>query len=809
MVLFLSAFFKNCIMKSFNCLILLILFSATVKANTIEIRYFRPEAKQVSMIWGINDWTPIDEKPAGTVLNDGVMRTPMVRQGNYFVLNISVPDKCVVDYAFTFNAVKGPFKLHEEYWDLNNHPEKKFYHTNSIRNCSITIVPDLRYVKPAREIAFIYYAEFWFIFFLLLALLAYLFKEKSFKKKHTTLNNTAVLLGSVALTVLVFLIIIRCVTTHLAVSILVTPLHSLPIMLKTSYYDFLYVLVLSLLFGILLFTFKKKQKLVLGLFIITAFLSIIASLLNIKIIEALGRPFTYQWLYYSDFLKSTDSKQAMSANIDSKYIIGVLLILLSTMSAAFSIYWMTTAKTIKIISIVVIGCLGLGYFSSDDPSIPYAQRANPVAFFAASINPLTGGSLFSKENNFKSEFLEKNKNVVQAEYDSLFNKSKIKNVIILVLESTPAEYITSYNNKIKATPFLDSIKQNAALFDAIYSHAPATNKSMFSILCGNYPYLSFKTITAEKPDIKLPSITSELEKYGYRTSFFNSGDNRFQGADNFLKYRQFTDISDFSNNTCGVSFSARQKDSSKNLSGTDDGCLSINCLNWIDQQPKEPFFSMLWTFQTHYPYYSGSSETNFGVKDVMLNKYLNALHHADETLKHLVEGLKSRNLFESTLIVVLGDHGEAFGRHGQTTHALALYEENLHIPLIFINPLLFHGEHLISTGGISDVAPSIFSVLNKPAPNEWQGENLFGVNRRKRVYFFTPWSDYLFGYREGDYKYIYNATNNSSELYNLKNDPAETNNIADKYPAYVKDAKNNIMSWMQYQNNYMKPLVSK
>src|ERR1041385_6246555 len=117
----------------------------------------------------------------------------------------------------------------------------------------------------------------------------------------------------------------------------------------------------------------------------------------------------------------------------------------------------------------------------------------------------------------------------------------------------------------------------------------------------------------------------------------------------------------------------------------------------------------------------------------------------------------------------MGDHGEAFGSHDQITHASKIYEENLHIPFVLINPA-FTQRNLTQIGGIVDVAPTIMSVLGLSVPEKWQGQNLF-AGKNERTYFFCPWSDYLFGYREGDKKFIYNATTNKTEVYDLKADP--------------------------------------
>jgi lipoteichoic acid synthase len=110
---------------------------------------------------------------------------------------------------------------------------------------------------------------------------------------------------------------------------------------------------------------------------------------------------------------------------------------------------------------------------------------------------------------------------------------------------------------------------------------------------------------------------------------------------------------------------------------------------------------------------------------------------------------------------------------------------------------------LQQVGGISDVAPSVLAVLGKQPPAAWQGENLFSDNRRKQVYFFSPYSDYLFGLRAGNYKFIFNATENTTALYQLDADPQETTNIAAQQPELVKKYQAALQNWMQYQSQWM------
>jgi arylsulfatase A-like enzyme len=125
---------------------------------------------------------------------------------------------------------------------------------------------------------------------------------------------------------------------------------------------------------------------------------------------------------------------------------------------------------------------------------------------------------------------------------------------------------------------------------------------------------------------------------------------------------------------------------------------------------------------------------------------------------------------------------------------------------MFFNPAFKGGKHN-GVAGLVDIAPTVAELLGKPVPMEWQGENLFSRTESDRVYFFAPWSDYLFGYREGNIKYIYNATKDETEKYDLSSDPLEQNNLEltdeDKLLCHQKMA-----AWAQYVNRTTGKLVT-
>lgn len=593
--------------------------------------------------------------------------------------------------------------------------------------------------------------------------------------------------------------------------------------ISAGYYDYIYTIAVGLLFFMFFIVVTRIKKIsqiyFQFIFLILGIFSIICSLANTEFVGLIGHPFTYQWFYYSDFLQSREASNAITANLSTQLISQAIMYCISFIIFSFTLYFLIKSILSKYriqkyifvsFFIFTFVYISLSNHFSKEQNWDNAKLENPIISFSKSImTSFANPKIFSmkiSENygDFHSDRL------MPIENNQLFsNSAEIKNIIIFVLESVPAEYI--YNKDYKdVVPEFNNYLNKSIVFNNIYAHAPATNKSLFSMLTSVYPDIRYKSITQEYPDINLASISTELKKLNFRTSFFTSGDFNFQRANVFLSNHDFDSIKDYNNSDCNrEKFYVNEYVNEPRLhfDTYDDECILDDFVDWIGKDQSSAFFSVFWTHQTHYPYYVKEIKNNY-VKDIKTyNRYLNALHHIDMVFGKLMSKLKELKLYQNTLVVVVGDHGEAFGKHGQWGHPSKIYEENVNVPMMIINPRLFSGQQYDIIGGLIDLAPTVMDIMNYPKPQTWQGRSLFASERTNRIYFFAPWSERLFGFRENDFKFIFNATNNTYEIYNLKMDPDEEVNLSSSMPVFIQSGINKLASWVQFQNSYLEAVI--
>lgn len=206
-------------------------------------------------------------------------------------------------------------------------------------------------------------------------------------------------------------------------------------------------------------------------------------------------------------------------------------------------------------------------------------------------------------------------------------------------------------------------------------------------------------------------------------------------------------------------------------------------LSWLGRHDAEPFFAWIHLFDTHRPYDLPSE-----YKDRYLDPYLAAIAYEDAQIARLIDHLEARGLLDSTLIVVVGDHGESLGDHGEDSHGIFVYQQALHVPFMVRGPGVLP-RRVTGAVRLIDVMPTVLDRFGLPAPGV-DGVSLARVDSRTGgdlnldVYAESMYAR-RFGWaplralRADRYKLI-DAPR--AELYDLASDPGEERNVIAEHP---------------------------
>lgn len=608
-------------------------------------------------------------------------------------------------------------------------------------------------------------------------------------------------------------------------------LGAIPKGLASSYYDLIVVTSLTVVTLILLFLAKASRLgsvIVVFLFYVAVVISLSWGFANINLVKMLGEPFTFQWLVYGDFLQNADARNAMGDALNIKDFAtlsgSVILVLILGYAAASLCQRLSAAGCGAFLGVLVV-CVGAAIAGSRyhvrAEALPAAKINNPILYFVESavLNP-TPVVLAMNANTNDPDVASVGERPPETSTFKAPTPNPIKNVLIFMMESVPSKYIETYGGKYPITPNIKSYAKDSIRFDNIYAHAPSTHYSVFSLLTSMYNDISYYGMTTRYPYLPLDTISNTLSKNNFRTGFFWSADSRFQRVDEFLLNKGLDVIQDYRGQKCSTPTFKLSSEQWKNMDYNSDLCTAQSIIDWMNKDAGKPFFGIMFTAMTHYPYitdspmFSKMAPSSDGdtlvhySDDQKFNAYLNALKVGDTALGEILESLKQSGKLDSTLVVILGDHGEAFGEHGDYIHASAIYEENIHIPLIMINKYLFHDEVAHPVGGIIDIAPTIFDILGLPLPRQWQGRSLFSEQRPNKTFFFNPWAGFLFGYRENDRKVIFNATTGKVEEYDLKADSGERTNLFTADTGDRNALLQPIAGWVQSQRRRVADLMA-
>ena len=368
------------------------------------------------------------------------------------------------------------------------------------------------------------------------------------------------------------------------------------------------------------------------------------------------------------------------------------------------------------------------------------------------------------------------------------------NVILLVLESVAARWAGLNRGPYDSTPNLVAESARGLVFDNFYAHIGRSSNSLGAILLSTYPKLDFSDLTEEYPRLPGTSIASVFRDRGYRTAFVTPSDLDWADWRAFLDGRGFGEVVDHDQLPCAEELSSW---------GMEDRCAVDGVIQFINKEPARPFFVMAWTQQTHHPYEPtpGVPVIEFARDPVTdaydLNRYLNVLHETDRHLERLFETVRRAGLQQDTLIVVTGDHGQAFGDpHDSYMQGRTVYEEDVNVPLLLWYPRQYTtAMRSPAIGSHVDLAPTIAEIAGIPAAPDWRGRSLLDPGHPPRAYFYVAEDHFTLGMRDGNWKYMFDLREGAEELYDLGADPSEQHNLAQAQPERCARLRQRLAAW--------------
>jgi arylsulfatase A-like enzyme len=367
-----------------------------------------------------------------------------------------------------------------------------------------------------------------------------------------------------------------------------------------------------------------------------------------------------------------------------------------------------------------------------------------------------------------------------------------RNVVLVLLESTAARYLRPYGAAEDPMPNLTRLASRAVLFENAYAVYPESIRSLFSVLCSTYP--AFDTAPEAYGQVPCPALPAVLAGAGYRTGLFHSGRFDYLGMDSVVRGHGFQTLAD----------AGDIGGDHESSFGIDDERMTVRrILAWVDAVPRgRPFFAAYVPVAGHHPYDTPGAGPFPGDED--LDRYRNALHHADAALGELLRGLQARGLDRDTLFVICADHGEAFGQHaGNYAHTLFLYDENVRVPYLIAAPGLLRGPVRVHrVASLLDTAPTVLDLLGLPSPTAYQGSSLLDARPRMAL-FLTDYSLGLMGLRDGRWKFLHELETERSKLFDLAKDGEERQDLSGGFPTRVAAYRERLRHWSGAQKAFI------
>jgi choline-sulfatase len=356
------------------------------------------------------------------------------------------------------------------------------------------------------------------------------------------------------------------------------------------------------------------------------------------------------------------------------------------------------------------------------------------------------------------------------------------NVLVITVDTLRADHLPAYGYKKLTTPAISRLADEGVRFESAFTPAPLTLPAHSSAFTGMQPFRhGVRDNGGFYLDPQRPTLASTLKAHGFQTAAFVSAfvlDSQWGLSTGFDRY-----YDDFSVKPGDLAAMAR-------VQRTGDVTWT-EARGWLDAHAGGKFFVWLHLFDPHTPYEPPEPYRSQHAG----HPYDGEIAYSDAIVGQMIAFLEARRLLDNTLIVLLSDHGEGLGDHGEQEHGLLAYDSTLRVPWIVRLPdRARRGIVVERPVSLVDVFPTILGLLGLTPPAGLDGVDLTplvtgtGAVPADALYAETyyprlrfNWSE-LVSVRNRQYKFIRAPRR---ELYDFRADPTESHNLAEAQPSVV------------------------
>lgn len=361
------------------------------------------------------------------------------------------------------------------------------------------------------------------------------------------------------------------------------------------------------------------------------------------------------------------------------------------------------------------------------------------------------------------------------------------NYILISVDTLRADRIGCYGFSGIETPFIDLFAERGVRFERCIAQTPLTLPSHTSLLTGTPP--TFHGVRDNGGFLvpqQLVTLAELFKEQDYQTAAFVAAyvlDSKWGLNQGFDFYFDRFDLSKYKTISLG------------NVQRRGDEVID-ETIHWLDQNRQKKFFTWVHLYDPHTPY-----DPPPPFKEKYPNRhYLGEIAYTDDQLGRLWRYLEDNDLVNKTILVFVSDHGESLGEHKESTHGFFIYQEGIHVPLIFVTPFEeLHGITRSSVVSLVDVMPTILDMADVPIPTYVQGHSLLPIfmgdeeSKSNFAYSETFYPRFHYGWSEltsvqdERFKLIIAPR---LELYDLLDDPEERKNLLATLPEEARRLKN-------------------